>query len=98
METEKMPEWLKKCMTCRYVHKKQDDADCFYCRLKSGECKYEPYKEAEKETELKPIGADVRGYTNVFECQMCRTAIYSGIYLKELDYEYCPYCGKKVKD
>ena len=64
-----MPEGLNECVTCRYSHKNDDD---FYCRLKTGECKYEPYKETKKETELKPIGVDVRGYTNVFECQMCK--------------------------
>lgn len=99
-DAEKTPEWLKKCITCRYAHKKKDDADYFYCRLKTGECKYEPYKKAKKETELKPIGVDARGCTNVFECQTCKAVIYSGIYLKEkeLDYEFCPYCGRKIKD
>ena len=51
-----------------------------------------------KETELKPIDVDVRGYTNRFECQMCLAVIYSEICLKNSDYEYCPYCGRKIKD
>ena len=51
-----------------------------------------------KETELKPIDADVRGYTNRFECQMCLAEIYTEICLKKSDYEYCPYCGRKIKD
>ena len=56
-------------------------------------------EEAEKhETELKPIDVDVRGYTNRFECQMCLAEIYSEICLKQSDYEYCPYCGRKIKD
>lgn len=51
-----------------------------------------------KETELKPIDVDVRGYTNRFECQMCLAEICSEICLKNSDYEYCPYCGRKIKD
>lgn len=51
-----------------------------------------------KETELKPIDTDARGYTNRFECQMCLAEIYSEICLKNSDYEYCPYCGRKIKD
>ena len=51
-----------------------------------------------KETELKPIDVDVRGYTNRFECQMCLAEIRSEICLKKSDYEYCPYCGRKIKD
>lgn len=51
-----------------------------------------------KETELKPIDVDVRGYTNRFECQMCLAEIHSEICLKKSDYEYCPYCGRKIKD
>lgn len=51
-----------------------------------------------KETELKAIDIDVRGYTNRFECQSCLAVIYSEIFLKQSDYEYCPYCGRKIKD
>lgn len=51
-----------------------------------------------KETELKAIDVDVRGYTNRFECQLCLAEIYSEICLKNSDYEYCPYCGRKIKD
>ena len=45
MKAEKMPEWLKKCITCKYAYKKKDDDDCIYCRRMLGECKYEAYKE-----------------------------------------------------
>ena len=51
-----------------------------------------------KETELKPVDADTRGYTNRFECQACLNEIRSEICLKKSDYEYCPYCGRKIKD
>lgn len=51
-----------------------------------------------KETELKPIDVDVRGYTNRFECQTCLNEIRFEICLKKSDYEFCPYCGRKIKD
>lgn len=51
-----------------------------------------------EETELKAIETDARGYTNRFECQACLNVICVEICLKQIDYEYCPYCGRKIKD
>jgi len=50
------------------------------------------------ETELKPLDADGRGYTEVFECQNCKALIWAHILTKDIDYNFCPYCGMKVKD
>lgn len=51
-----------------------------------------------EETELKPLNVDVRGYTEVFECQNCKSLIRAHIFTKNIEYNFCPYCGMKVKD
>ena len=35
--------FFDKCKTCKHCYTRQDD-DYVYCRIQSGECKYEPYK------------------------------------------------------
>lgn len=48
MKAEEMPEWLKKCLTCKYAYKKKSDNDEICCRrIRFGECKYVAYKEKE---------------------------------------------------
>lgn len=42
-EGEELPEWMKKCIRCKHAYEKQDD-DYMYCRLRTGECRYEEYK------------------------------------------------------
>lgn len=51
-----------------------------------------------EETELKPLNVDDRGYTEVFECYNCKSLIRAHILTKYIDYNFCPYCGMKVKD
>lgn len=33
---------LEKCMTCKHVYQRRDDAETIYCRRRKG-CKYEEY-------------------------------------------------------
>lgn len=54
MKAENMPDWLKKCITCKYAYKKQNDADCVYCRRKDGKCKYEAYEARLKAEKFAP--------------------------------------------
>lgn len=43
---EKMPEWLKKCLSCKYSYKKKSDDDEICCRrAKFGKCEYVAHKE-----------------------------------------------------
>ena len=34
---------LEKCMMCKHVYQRKDDADTIYCRCRKG-CRYEEYK------------------------------------------------------
>lgn len=34
---------IEKCMTCKHIYHRQDDADTIYCRCRKG-CKYEEFK------------------------------------------------------
>lgn len=34
---------LEKCMSCKHVYQRIDDADTLYCRCRKG-CKYEEFK------------------------------------------------------
>ena len=52
----------------------------------------------DKETELVPIAPDCREYTDQFACLCCQCIIRMYTFMKECSYNYCPYCGAKVKD
>jgi len=57
----------------------------------------------ENNTQPKPIefiakNVDSRGYSDCFVCSGCGSFIYPSTLEKELDYEYCPYCGVKAVD
>ena len=34
---------LEKCMMCKHVYRRKDDADTLYCRCRKG-CRYEPHE------------------------------------------------------
>ncbi len=51
----------------------------------------------DKETELVPIAPDCREYTDQFACLCCQCIIQMYTYMKECNYNFCPYCGTKVK-
>ena len=42
-----------------------------------------------------PLNADCRGYTDIFECSKCGGIITTSSVTKELDYDFCPWCGGK---
>lgn len=42
-----------------------------------------------------PINVDSRGYADIFECSKCGGVITTSILTKELDYDFCPWCGGK---
>ncbi len=44
-----------------------------------------------------PINADSRGYTDIFECSKCGGIITTSSVTKELDYDFCPWCGGKAE-
>ena len=35
-------EWVEKCLSCKHVYRRVDDADTLYCRCRKG-CRYEKY-------------------------------------------------------
>lgn len=37
-------DWLEKCMSCKHVYQRKDDADTVYCRCRKG-CRYEEFKQ-----------------------------------------------------
>ena len=43
-----------------------------------------------------PFMPDCRGYTEEFECSLCKNMTYLHYCEKDCDYEYCPHCGKKM--
>lgn len=46
--------WLHKCLTCRHVYQRPDDADTLYCRC-GPECRYEkagPERDHEEESSV----------------------------------------------
>ena len=46
---------------------------------------------------LQPITTDNRGFTTEFECTNCNRVINIGLPDKDLDFNFCPYCGKEVE-
>ena len=46
-----VPEWLKKCLSCKHCYKVKDDDDEIRCRARGG-CKYKPYKKEVKANEV----------------------------------------------
>ena len=40
-----------------------------------------------------PMSPDCRGYSESFKCSICGAYIYPRCLEKELDYNFCPYCG-----
>jgi DNA-directed RNA polymerase subunit RPC12/RpoP len=48
-------------------------------------------------TELKPVNPDIRGYSDQFVCVKCGAYIWTP-YNYYIDYQFCPYCGEKVKE
>jgi len=44
-----------------------------------------------------PENADIRGYTNTFRCSNCGEYIYTHHLVKDVDYEFCPWCGGKAE-
>lgn len=46
-----------------------------------------------KPTEFIPFEPDCRGYTESFTCKNCRARIYTSYSVKELEFDFCPYCG-----
>ena len=46
MIDKEMPEWLKKCLSCKHCYKVNSDADEIRCRLK--ECNYKVYQKNKK--------------------------------------------------
>ena len=51
-------------------------------------------------TKLKPVLAlgDKRGYTDTFKCEVCNRYITAPYAMKDIDYDFCPYCGEKVEE
>lgn len=43
---------LKKCMSCKHVYQRLDDADTLYCRCRKG-CRYEEFKPTRSNHNLK---------------------------------------------
>ena len=44
-----------------------------------------------------PINADCRGYADIFGCTNCGGIITVSNVAKELDYDFCPWCGGKAE-
>ena len=44
-----------------------------------------------------PLNADCRGYTETFRCSKCGCDITASYVMKELDYDFCPWCGGKAE-
>lgn len=38
------------------------------------------------------VGADSRGYADMFKCSNCGMIVSTRIFYKECEYPYCPYC------
>lgn len=45
-----------------------------------------------------PINADCRGYADIFGCTNCGGIITVSSVAKELDYDFCPWCGGKADE
>ena len=45
-----------------------------------------------------PINADCRGYADIFGCTNCGGIITVSSVEKELDYDFCPWCGGKADE
>lgn len=41
-------DWVAKCCECAHCYRRKTDEETFYCRLRSGECKFKQYKPKEK--------------------------------------------------
>ena len=52
----------------------------------------------EHETEMIPVSVNSRGYTDEFVCKACRRIVFMHQFSKVCEYEFCPWCGQKVKE
>ena len=57
-----------------------------------------PAVEARPRGEWIPMSTDCRGYSESFKCSICGAYIYPRCLEKELDYNFCPYCGADMGD
>ena len=57
-----------------------------------------PAVEARPQGEWIPMSTDCRGYSESFKCSICGAYIYPRYLEKELDYNFCPYCGADTGD
>ena len=48
-QTSNDDNWLAKCMKCKHCYTTQDD-DYIKCRLRKGDCRFEPYKQVREGT------------------------------------------------
>ena len=39
-----MPEWLKKCLSCKHAYKTKDNDLEWKCRCRHGKCNFKPYQ------------------------------------------------------
>ena len=42
LSEDETPDWLKKCLTCKYCYKKRTDDETIYCR--KIKCEYKKYE------------------------------------------------------
>lgn len=47
-------------------------------------------------TKFIPLDADIRNYATKFICTNCSYKIVLSMPRKEIEFNYCPYCGKRV--
>lgn len=58
-----------------------------------------PSAEPERKTgKWVALDRDKGGYTLTYECSECGSLIMRAMVVREMDYEYCPYCGSKLED
>lgn len=53
---------------------------------------------SDKRTRFIPVKPDRRRLANIFQCVRCGGEINDGWSMKELDYNFCPWCGAERED
>ena len=48
-------------------------------------------------TEWNPVNPDRGMNANAFECNKCKRLVHFGSFVRECDYDFCPWCGRRTR-
>lgn len=82
--------WNGGCRTSKTV-RIDNNGKCFTVKWVNGSDS-DTYADNDIHGQWIKINPDCRGYSNTYECSNCKSYIYTYLFEKYCDYEFCPRC------